>query len=79
MMAIEEKAGFILLKARALNDGGDWLGEETGDGGAWGKNDHIASVNEDFAVPTDSERSFCLRRGIVDTNQCTSIVASETL
>ena len=35
--AIEERAGFVLLKARATNDGGDWLGEETGDGGAWGK------------------------------------------
>ena len=34
---IEERAGFVLLKARATNDGGSLLGEETGDGGAWGK------------------------------------------
>ena len=33
--AIEERAGFVLLKARATNGGGDWLAEETGDGGAW--------------------------------------------
>ena len=32
----ESSAGFVLLKARA-NDGGYLLGEETGDGGAWGK------------------------------------------
>ena len=31
-------SGFVLLKARAAYDDGlDWLGEETGDGGAWGK------------------------------------------
>ena len=30
--AIEKKDGFVLLKARATHDGGDWLGEETGDG-----------------------------------------------
>ena len=36
--AIEERAGFVLWKARATHgDGGDWLGEETGDRGAWGK------------------------------------------
>ena len=35
--AIGERAGFVFLKARATNDGGDWQGEETGDGGAWGK------------------------------------------
>ena len=34
--AIEERAGFVLLKAKATNDGGYLLGEETGDGGAWG-------------------------------------------
>ena len=34
--AIEERAGFVLLKARATNDGGYLLGEETSDGGAWG-------------------------------------------
>ena len=67
--AIEERAGFVLLKARATHDdGGDWLGEETGDGGTWGKNDLTAAVNEDFDVPTHSERSPGLRRGIVGTN-----------
>ena len=66
--AIEERAGFVLLKARATNDGGDWLGEETGDGGAWGKNDHTPAVNDDFDVATHSERSPSLRRGIVGTN-----------
>ena len=35
--AIEERAGFVLLKARATNDCGDLLGEKTGDGGAWAK------------------------------------------
>ena len=35
--AIEERAGFVLLKARATNDGGYLLGEETDDGGAWGE------------------------------------------
>ena len=34
--AIEERAGFVLLKAKATNDSGYLLGEETGDGGAWG-------------------------------------------
>ena len=67
--AIEERAGFVLLIARVTNDGGDWLGEETGDGGAWGKKlTHTAAVNEDFDVPTHSERSPSLRRGIVGTN-----------
>ena len=66
--AIEERAGFLLLKARATNDGGVWLGEESGDGGAWGKNDHTAAVNEDFDIPIHSERSPSLRRGIVGTN-----------
>ena len=33
---IEERAGFVLLKARATNDGGYLLGKETGDVGAWG-------------------------------------------
>ena len=28
--AIEERAGFVLLKVRATDDSGDWLGEETG-------------------------------------------------
>ena len=68
--AIEERAGFVLLKARATNDGGYLLGEETGDGGAWGENDHTFAVNEDLDVSTHSERSPChsLRRGIVGTN-----------
>ena len=35
--ASEERAGFVLLKARATNDGEYLLGEETSDGGAWGK------------------------------------------
>ena len=36
--ANEERAGFVLLKARATNDGGPGylLGEETSDGGTWG-------------------------------------------
>ena len=33
----ESSAGVVLLKARATNDGGYLLGEETSDGGAWGK------------------------------------------
>ena len=68
--AIEERAGFVLLKARATNDGGYLLGEETSDGGAWGENDHTSAVNEDLDVSTHSERSpcHCLRRGIVGTN-----------
>ena len=68
--AIEERASFVLLKARATNDGGYWLGEETSDGGAWGKNDHTSAVNEDLDVSTHSERSpsHRLRRGIVGTN-----------
>ena len=32
----ESSAGFVLLKARATNDGGYLLGEKTSDGGAWG-------------------------------------------
>ena len=35
--ANEVRAHFVLLKARATNDGGYLLGEETSDGGAWGK------------------------------------------
>ena len=66
--ANEERAGFVLLKARATNDGGYLLGEETSDGGAWGENDHTSAVNEDLGVSTHSERSPChsLRRGIVE-------------
>ena len=71
-MAIEERAGFVrvLLKARATNDGGDLLGEETSDGGAWGENDHTSAVNEDLDISTHSERSpsHSLRRRIVGTN-----------
>ena len=33
----ESSAGFVLLKARATNDGGYLLGEDTSDGGAWGE------------------------------------------
>ena len=68
--ANEERAGFVLLKARATNDGGYLLGEETCDGGAWGENDHTSAVNEDLDVSAHSERSPChsLRRGIVGTN-----------
>ena len=40
----------------------------TGGGGGWGKNDHTAAVDEDFDVPTHSERSPSLRRVIVGTN-----------
>ena len=50
--ANEERASFVLLKARATNDGGYLLGEETSDGGAWGGNDHTSAVNEDLAVST---------------------------
>ena len=77
----ESSAGFVLLKARATNDGGYLLGEETSDGGAWGVNDHTSAVNEDLDVSTHSERSpgHSLRRAIVGTNFGTSIVASETL
>ena len=66
----ESSAGFVLLKARATNDGGYLLGEETSDGGAWGENDHTSAVNEDLDVSTHSERSpsHSLRRGIVGTN-----------
>ena len=53
----ESSAGFVLLKARATNDGGYLLGEETSDGGAWGENDHTSAVNEDLDVSTHSERS----------------------
>ena len=68
--AIEERAGFVLLKARATNDGGYLLGEETSDGAAWRGNDHTSAVNEDIDVSTHSERSpsHSLRRGIVGTN-----------
>ena len=69
--AIEERAaGFVLLKARATNDGGYLLGEETSDGGAWRENAHTSAVNEDHDVSTHSERSpsHSLRRGIVGTN-----------
>ena len=52
----ESSAGFVLLKARATNDGGYLLGEETSDGGAWGGggggNDHTSAVNEDLNVST---------------------------
>ena len=69
-------AGFVLLKAKAMNDGGYLLGEETGDGGAWGGggggggNDHSSAAKEDLDVSTHSERSprHSLRRGIVGTN-----------
>ena len=44
---------FRLVESEVDNDGGDWLGEETGGGGAWGI-DHTAAVNEGFDVPTDS-------------------------
>ena len=69
----ESSAGFVLLKARATNDGGYLLGEETSDGGAWGGgggDDHTSAVNEDLDVSTHSERSpgHSLRRGIVGTN-----------
>ena len=66
----ESSAGFVLLKARATNDGGYLLGEETSDGGEWGENDHTSAVNEDLDVSTHSERSpgHSLRRGIVGTN-----------
>ena len=77
----ESLAGFVLLKARATNDGGYLLGEETSDGGAWGENDHTSAVNEDLDVSTHSERSpgHSLRRGRDRRYECTSIVASETL
>ena len=48
--ANEERAGFVLLKARATNDGGYLLGEKTSDGGAWGENNHTSAVNEDLDV-----------------------------
>ena len=66
----ESSAGFVLLKARATNDGGYLLGEETSDGGAWRENDHTSAVNEDLDVSIHSERSpgHSLRRGIVGTN-----------
>ena len=68
--AIEERAVFVLLKARATNDGGYLLGEKTSDGGAWRENDHTSAVNEDLDVSTHSERSpgHSLRRGIVGVN-----------
>ena len=68
--AIEERAGFYSLKARATNDGGYLLGEETSDRGAWGENDDTSGVNEYLDVSTHSERSpsHSLRRGIVGTN-----------
>ena len=40
--AIEQRAGFVLLKAKSTNDGGYLLGEETGDGGAWGVWPHFS-------------------------------------
>ena len=68
--AIEDRADFVLLKARATKDSGYLLGEETSDGGAWEENDHTSAVNEDLDVSTHSERSpsQSLRRGIVGTN-----------
>ena len=77
--ANEERAGFALLKARATNDGGYLLGEETSDGGAWGENDHTSAVNEDFDVSTHSERSPCHSLRRARRYEYTSIVASETL
>ena len=64
----ESSAGFVFLKARATNDGGYLLGEETS--GAWVENDHTSAVNEDLDVSTHSERSpgHSLHRGIVGTN-----------
>ena len=62
------------------NDGRDWLVEETGDGGAlWEIIDLTArrvAVNEDFDVPTHSERLTSSRDR---RYEYTSIVASETL
>ena len=68
--AIEERAGFVLLKARATNDGGYLLGEETSDGGTSGGNDHTSAVNEDLDFSTHSERSpsHSFRREFVGTN-----------
>ena len=63
-----------------VNDGGDWLVEETGDGGAWWeKIDHTArriAVNEDLDVLTDSERPSSSRDR---RYEYTSMGASETL
>ena len=53
----ESSAGFVLLKARATNDGWYLLREESSDGGAWGENDHTSAVNEDLDVSTHSERA----------------------
>ena len=52
---------FCLVESEGdRNDGGDWLVEKTGDGGAWWeKIDHSAcsiAVNEDLDVPTHTER-----------------------
>ena len=76
--AIEETAGFVLLKEGDENDGGDWLGEETGDGAPGGKKmtTLLAAVNEDLDVQTYNERSSSSRD---HRYECTSIVASETL
>ena len=60
-----------------INNGGDWLEEETSDGVAWWKNDHTArraAVNNDL-VPTHSERLSSSRDS---RYECTSIVTSET-
>ena len=36
--AIEERGGFVVFESEGDgNGGGDWLGEETSDGGAWWK------------------------------------------
>ena len=76
--AIEERAGFVLLKARATNDAGVWLGEETSDGGAWRKTwPHCCCERRlwcsnsqwTLAWPSSRDRRY----------ECTSIAASETL
>ena len=60
------------------NDGGDWLGEETGDGFAWWKKMTACTarriaVNDDLDVPTSESSSSSSDRRY----DCTRIVASQ--
>ena len=76
---IEERRGFLWLKARATGMMVDWLGEELVTGSPGGrKNDHTArriAVNDYLDVPTSERLSSSRDRRY----ECTGIVPSETL
>ena len=71
---------FLLVESEGDRNlgSGDWLREETGDGGAWWKTmtTLLAAVNENPDVQAHNERSFSSRDR---RYECRSIVASETL